>query len=178
MVRISSFGTSAEGFGTLPDGSDDALVGAATADVAVHGADDFRFGWIGLFPQKSDARHEHAGRAVAALHCAGIEECLLERMQLAVVFKAFDGFDFAAADSADGGDAGAGGNAIKQDGAGATLGLAATVFAAGEIQIVAQNAEETAFAIGIERDVLPVDMKFSDLGHRFWLIAGLMGQMK
>ena len=63
-------------------GADDARVGAAAADVAVHDAGDVRLGRSRSRAQQAHRRHHHARRAVAALKRFGIEERLLDRMQL------------------------------------------------------------------------------------------------
>ena len=49
----------------------------------------------GFLSQQADARHDHAAGAVAALHGAGFQESLLERVQLAVFLQALDGRDLA-----------------------------------------------------------------------------------
>lgn len=83
-----------------------------------------------------------------------------------VVTEAFDGRHFAMADAADGGYAGPGGDAVQQNGAGAALPLAAAVFAAGQIQIIAQDAQEGALAFDIHGAVLAVHIQFGDAWHK------------
>ena len=53
---------------------------------------------MGILAQEADARHDHAAGAIAALHGAGLEEGLLERVQLAVLLEALDGGDLARGD--------------------------------------------------------------------------------
>src|SRR5260370_36863375 len=121
--------------GTFLDGGDDAVIGAAAADVAVHRADDFVLGGIALFLEEGEGGHDHAGGAVGALHGTGVEEGLLERVEAALLFEALDGSDFAPPDSADGGATGTGREAIEQDGESAALAFAAAVFGAGEAEV-------------------------------------------
>ena len=61
--------------------------------------------------------------------------------------------------------AGADGGAVQQDGAGAALAFAAAVFGAGEIEVVAQDAQEGAFALGVHWGVAAIDMKRCNFGH-------------
>src|SRR5260370_20674126 len=109
--------------GTFLDGGDDAVIGAAAADVAVHRADDFVLGGIALFLEEGEGGHDHAGGAVGALHGTGVEEGLLERVEAALLFEALDGGDFTATDPARSGAARARGGAVEQDGASAAPAL-------------------------------------------------------
>src|SRR5882724_7053005 len=152
--------------GTFLNGGDDAAIGAAAADDAVHGADDFVVGRVALFLEEGKSGHDHAGGAVGALHGAGVEEGLLEGVEAALLFEALDGGDFSPPDSADGGAAGTDREAIEQDGAGAALAFAAAVFGAGEAEVVAKDAEQGAFAIDVDPEVLPVHVKLSNPGHK------------
>ena len=122
------------------DGRDDPRVGAAAAHVAVHRAGDLRLAGIGRSPQQRHARHDHARRAVAALHRVDLEERLLDGVQPAVLLEPFDGGDRLAGRRGRGRDAGAGGPAVDQHGAGAALALAAAVLGAGQVELVAQDA--------------------------------------
>ena len=85
---------------------------------------------------------DHAGRTVAALHRAHFEESFLQRMQLAVHFQAFDGGDLSAGGGTYFHAAGMGGQSIYQDRAGAALTFAATVLGSGQIEVIAQDAEQ------------------------------------
>jgi hypothetical protein len=90
---------------------------------------------------------------------------LLQGVKFAVLLETFDGGDFAMADGADGCDARAGGHAIKENGAGAALALAAAVLAAGEVEVITQDAQEAALAIGIHGAIFAVDVELGDSGH-------------
>ena len=61
---------------------------------------------------------------------------------------------------ADSGDAGPHGLAVDQHGAGAAAALAAAVLAAGQVQVVAQDAEQASFRVRFEALFEPVDMQF------------------
>jgi len=66
------------------DGVDDAGIGAAAADVAVHAGDDLGLSGIGRGVQQGGGAHDHTGGAVGALEGAGVEEGLLDGSELAV----------------------------------------------------------------------------------------------
>ena len=73
--------------------ADDARIGAAPADVAIHEARDVLIGGIRVSAQQADRGHDHAGRAVAALERFGFEERFLHRVQPLAVGDGFDGRD-------------------------------------------------------------------------------------
>src|SRR5690349_9161852 len=113
---------------------------ATTADVSLQGLNDFFRCGRRFSRQQADAAQNHSGRAVSALKCAGIEKRLLHGMEAAVLGEPFDGDDGARCGGADGNLARAPRSAVEQDGAGAALALAATVFCSGESEIVAKSA--------------------------------------
>ena len=119
----------------------------------------------GFLRKSADAGHDHAAGAVAALHGAGVEEGLLERVQLAVLLEALDGGDLAGGDRAELGDARARRRAVDQHRAGAATALAAAVLGAGQAEVVAEHAEQRPIAIGVDADRLAVDPQFLDVGH-------------
>src|SRR6266404_3246831 len=87
-------------------------------------------------------------------------------MQPSLALQAFDGRDLPASGGAERGDARPRRCAVDEHGAGAALALAAAVLASGEIEIVAQNAEQASLRVRVGLDPFPVDSKFSNLGHR------------
>ena len=115
-----------------------------------------------VFVQQRQRGHDHARRAVAALQCAHVPERLLQRVQLAVAREALDGRDLLAGEVADFPLARARRLAIDQDGAGAALAFAAAVLAAGQIEIVAQHAEQRALGVRLDRHGAAIDVKFFD----------------
>ena len=110
---------------------------------------DLGLAGIGLAPQERHRLHDHARRAVAALQGVGLREGLLHRMEAAVLLQAFDGGDGLAADGTHARLARATGDAVQQDRAGAALPLAAAVLGPGEVQLVAQHAQQGPLGIGI-----------------------------
>ena len=54
---------------------------------------DFIFARIAVSAKESVSSHQHSGSAVAALQTMFLKETVLERMQFAVLFEAFDGHD-------------------------------------------------------------------------------------
>ena len=115
--------------------------------------DDFLARGIGVLAQEPDRRHDHAAGAIAALHGARVEEGLLERMQLAVLFEALDGGDLAGGDGLERRHTGTDRCAVDQDGAGAATAFAAAVFRAGQAEIVAEEIEQGAIFLGVDIDV-------------------------
>ena len=86
-------------------------------------------------------------------------------MQPAILLEAFDGGDFLLADFADVCVAGTNRNTVEQDGASAALTFAAAVFRSGQLQVIAQNTEETSGAIRVDADAFAVHVDFSDPRH-------------
>ena len=68
-------------------------IGAAAADVALHAVDNFDIARARLPGQQGNTAHDHAGRAIAALHGAGFEKRLLQWVQPAVMLQPLDGGD-------------------------------------------------------------------------------------
>ena len=141
------------------NGVHDARVGSATADVALHKLCDFSGRGVRLLRKERDAADDHAGSAIGALKGFEVEECLLDGVEMAIFFEAFDCRDrlhyFA-----DGHLAGTARRAADQDRAGATLPFTATVFCAGEAEFVAENCEEAGIRIGVDWIFLTVNFEF------------------
>src|SRR5579859_1659528 len=123
------------------DGFANALIGAATADVAAHEIVDIGIAGIGLFFEQGHRGHDLSGLAIAALRNVFGDPSLLDAMQ-AVGGQALDGGDFLSGDGGDGGLAGARGFAIDVHGAGAAQAGAAAKFRAGLVERVAQHPEQ------------------------------------
>jgi hypothetical protein len=75
---------------------------------------------------KSSRSHDHAGGAESALKALGIDKCLLNISQLAIVGQALNGRDFAANTSRGGNQAAMHGITVKPYGACATITLVTT----------------------------------------------------
>ena len=104
---------------------------------------------IGRGAKQPDRRDDHARRAVPALKRFGVEKGLLDRMQLVGRADRLDRRDRLAGDGADARDARPGRLAVDEDGAGAALALAASEFAAGEIELVAQDGQEAVVGLAL-----------------------------
>src|SRR5262249_37826767 len=105
--------------------------------------------------------HDHARRAISALHRVRIDERLLKRMKTSVFFEAFDGDDLFAGGRAYGCDAGTRRLSVDQHRARSALAFAASVFAARQVQIFAQNREEASARVRLKpaSDVVYVEFK-------------------
>ena len=132
-------------FAACSIGGDDARVGAAAADVAVHAADDLVARRLGVLGQQRDRGHDHARRAVAALHARRRRGTPPGAGAASRRREALDGADRLARrrpptrvlhDRT--------ALAVDEDGAGAAPALAAAVLAAGQAEVVAQDAEQRA----------------------------------
>jgi len=87
-------------------------------------------------------------------------------MQPPVLFQPFDGDDFFLPDLSDLSKARVSGCALNQDRASAALAFAAPVFGARQVEVIPQDAEQTALGIGVHSKRFAVDVKFSDLRHK------------
>src|SRR5579884_4201965 len=114
------------------DGADDTVVSATAADIALQRPADLFVVRMRVIPQQSDGRNDHSGGAVAALQGVGVDKRLLNGVQTAGVFEAFDGGYALAGRCFGGGQARAPCNAVDQHGACATLAFAASVLRASE----------------------------------------------
>jgi hypothetical protein len=103
------------------------------------------------------------------LQGVGLEEGFLDRVQLALGRQAFDCDYLLCPDRANSGEAAFDGDAIDQHRARGTLSFAAAEFRAGEIQVIAQNAEECAVRIRIDPPRPTVHMELGNFGHGFIL---------
>jgi hypothetical protein len=153
------------GSGGLLNGGDDAWMGSTAADISLQGLYDFRLTGIGIFLQERDAADNHSGSAIGALECALIEKGLLHRMELAVLLESFDGGDGFSGGVADRELAGAARRAIEQNGAGAALAFAATVFCSGEAKLFAQSKQQSCVGAGNENPAFSVDLRVDGPCH-------------
>src|SRR5258706_3530247 len=151
--------------GSHPHCGDDPRISPAAAHVALHGLDDLRFVWLWIFLEKRSAGYDHAGRAVAALHRAGFEKCFLKRMEPAALFESFNGGDAPPGSRGGSGLAGARRQPVDHDGARAALSFAAAVLCAGQVEFVAEDGEERAVRLGINRLPRAVHHDFNGSWH-------------
>src|SRR5262249_850 len=147
----ASFAASLHSNRRFLDGRDDSRINSAAADVAVHDADNFVAAWLRVAAQQCEGRHQHPRSAIAALQCPRLQKCLLQRMKLVAGREALNGANWLAFGGAGLRRAGSRRLAVDQYSAGPAAALAATVFATGQVQIVAQYAEQAALSIGGDR---------------------------
>src|ERR1700677_1023433 len=107
---------------------------------------------------------DHAGGADAALSSSCFEEALLDGVELFADCEAFDGGDLRAFGLQDGDEAGVDQIAIHQDGTGAALAFAAAFFCSSEMEVFAEDVEETLHRRSFGGFFVAVDGA-SDVGH-------------
>jgi len=107
-----------------------------------------------------------AGGAVAALESVVIEEGFLDGAEAGLVAKAFDGSNFRALSGDGEGETRVDTAAVEEDGTGAALAVIASFFAAGEIEVFAEEIEEGGAGIDGEGVELLVDGDAER--HRIW----------
>src|SRR6185369_947504 len=98
---------------------------------------------------------------ITTLQGIAFDEGRLQRVEFFAAGEAFDRGDLFAGTVGKGCDAGAGCLAVDEDGAGAAFPFAAAVFAAGEREIVAEDAEERAARIGGTFALLSIQLQAS-----------------
>ena len=124
------------------DGGDDVGVGAAAADVAVHGLLDVAVGGADGSLEGGDGRHDLAGGAVAALIGVVLDERGLHGVQVAGLADAFNGGDLVVRVHDGEGEAGVDAAAIDVDGACSALAVVAALLGAGKVRFRAGNRAE------------------------------------
>src|ERR1700684_3496137 len=111
------------------------LEGAAATDIG-DGVVDVLVGRFWSVLQQRCDRHDHPALAITALRNVGVDPGLLHLVQDAVDRKALDRGDLFAGGFADGDAAGPHRDPVDMDGAGPALCNAATVFGAGEADVL------------------------------------------
>src|SRR5215469_9364352 len=129
-----------------PDGErdrfDDRLVPGAAAKYAADGVADLLARRVGVGLHQFDSRHQHCGRAVAALETVLFPERVLNGMKRIDASQTLDSADLAAVRLHCKGEAGARRAAIEQDGAHPADPVFATDMSACETQLMAQKVAE------------------------------------
>lgn len=139
------------------NGFENCRVSAAAADVALHAGGHISLGQFGILGEQLDSLHDHSGRAVAALERALSQEGFLDWVQLVALGQPFDGQNRLFLDVGHRRDAGSDALAVGEDSASATLALAAAVFGAGEVEVLAQDLQQRALRIGGDSAGLPIN---------------------
>src|ERR1700687_5163865 len=112
------------------------------------------------FPQQPNARHDHARRAVAALHRVRLNKCVLQRMQAAVLRHALNGGDLFSSHGGRTSSARPYRSSIDEHGTSSALALAASILTAGEFQCVTQDPKEHAVRVDLKAIMLLIDDEF------------------
>src|SRR5688572_27620336 len=97
---------------------------------------------VGVAVEQGLRGHDEAGRAETALLGVVLDECSLERMELARPAAPLDGLDGPALGLDGEHGAGVDGLAFEEDGAGAAGAAVADLLGAGEVEVVAQGVEQ------------------------------------
>lgn len=139
----------------------------AAADDLIECFTDVFFGGVGVFFQKCRRGHDHAVQAIAALSSLGIEEGLLDRMELAVFGQPFQRGDFPTLKALAGAEAGWFGFGVDKHHAGATLMKATAIFCAIDRELISQDIEQRFFRIAGDDFRLSVYTQGNSLGHDF-----------
>src|ERR1700722_1437407 len=138
------------------DGAEDARIGAATADIAIHVANDVVTARILVRRKQRRGLHDLPGLAIAALRHLQIEPGLLQRM-VAIGRQALDGGDVLARHHRDRRLARAHRLAVEMNRAGAAHACAAAVFRAGELEVLPHDPQQWCFRTGIHTCRLIID---------------------
>ena len=135
----------------VEDGGDDLPVAGAAAEDAAEGVGDLGLARPRPLGEEGGRRHQHAGRADAALRRAVAEERGLEPGG-AAGGEALDGRHLPAGDPGDRGQAGADRAAVDEHGAGAAVAGVAADLGAGQPGIVANHFREPPGRRDLEGD--------------------------
>src|ERR1700736_4612577 len=159
MAASSGVRGSVDGFAYLLEGAASANIGDGVVDVLV--------GRLRIVLQEGCHRHDHAALAIAALRDIVGDPGLLHLVQGAIGTEALDGGDLLADGLADQHAAGPHRDPVDMDRAGAALCNAASVFGAGEADILPDRPKQWRIVFDVYVDSFAVD---SEVCHRGPLI--------
>jgi hypothetical protein len=125
--------------GGVEDRAHDRRVARAATDVAADRLVDLVDGRVGVAGEQGLGRHDHAGRAEAALGGEPVEEGLLDVAELGPVGEPLDGRDVGAVDGGRGHEAGDHRRAVDQDRARAAGALRASALGTGQAELFPQG---------------------------------------
>jgi len=140
------------------NGAHHAGVDEAAAEHVLKGVLDLGAAGLRIVVEEGLGGKDHAAQAEAALCRLLINEGLLNGVGLFGRAQPFQGDNFGLADGADRGDAGAGGAAIHQNGAGTALAQAAAEFGAAQPKLVAEHIEERSCGVDVHAVDASVDL--------------------
>ena len=118
---------------------DDVDVSGAATEISGNSALDIVFAYSAVLEHEPIGRHEHAGRAVAALYGIRFQERLLQRMQLCVGCKPFNRYDTLVFNCGNRHRAGPHRLVVHNHGARAALAFAATVLRSRQTKVISQD---------------------------------------
>src|SRR5262245_58733937 len=140
------------------DGANNARIGAAATNVAVHVSDDLLARRLFVLRQQFRRLHDLTGLTVAALRHLLDDPRLLQRVA-GTRRQPFDGRDLLAAHDRHLGLAGSHRLAVDMDRAGAAQAGAAAILGAGEFQVLAHDPKQGRVRLGLHAHRLAIDCK-------------------
>src|SRR5262245_8906573 len=131
-------------------GVNDVLIAGAAAEIAFQSMTDLLFSRGRILPEQPACGHDHSGRAITTLEAMAFPEAFLQRVQLALLSKPFDGGDFSAVGLYSQNGAGFDGLAVHHRRAGAADGCLAADVSPGQSRQVANemNQQQSRLDIG------------------------------
>jgi hypothetical protein len=161
--------------GGIEDGTDDLVVAGAPAEVAGEPVTRLGLARIRIAVEQRLGGDQQARRTEAALQRRMLQEFSLQRMQVLPARHALDGLDRAALRLHRKHQARADQAAVDGHAAGAAVARAASLLAAGEMELVAQRIEQRELRLAQELGGLAVDRgRYVMLAHRRSLIDVLL----
>lgn len=143
--------------GSRDDGLLDLRVARAAAEVAGHGGVDLLARGMGIAVKQRLGRHDHSGRAVAALDGAGVDKRLLQRVRLVGGADALDGLDRAAVRLDGEHTARVDRAPVHDDRAGAAFAKVTALLRARQVRALAQHVQKRLLRLHRERAALAVE---------------------
>src|SRR5665647_1830581 len=144
---------------------DDAHMRPAPAQVIFKTVDDLLPGWCLVLIKQSDSREDHPRCTVAALQGIMVRKSLLDRMQLTIFCKAFDGNDTLAGHITDSNRARPYRFVIYQNRTGSAETYPAAVFCSCESEMVPQNPKQDSVRVSDQFSFLVVQFEPDCLFH-------------
>ena len=135
----------------------DLRVARAAAEIAGHGGVDLLARGMGVAVEQRLGRHDHSGRAVAALDGAGVDKRLLQRVRLVGGADALDGLDCAAVRLDGEHTARVDRAPVHDDRAGAAFAKVTALLRARQVRALAQHVQKRLLRLHRERAALAVE---------------------
>src|SRR6516165_10783428 len=159
--RVSAVG------GGIEDGTNDLVVAGTAAEVAGEPVARLGLRWIRIAVEQRLGGNQQARRAEAALQRRMFQEFSLQRMQIVPARHALDRLNLVAFRLDRKHQACADQTAVERHAAGATVARAATLLAAGQIELVTQDVEQRELRLAQKLRGLAVnDGRYVMFAHR------------